>query len=240
MKIFKIGGYVLNAMESIMELISCISSKISKQSVIVHGGGDVINYWLKNLGITPSFINGQRVTDEKTISVVEMVLSGLINKRLVSALRSKGFKTVGISGRDGKLSIARIMDDGLGFVGHVRKVNPDIIYYLMEKGILPVLSPVSDDGMETVINVNADFFASAIAVSTGAEELNILTSTGGVVRDNKLIENISISEAVSLIEDKTVTQGMIPKLQSAVKTLKGGVGKVNLLNYRGEVGTTIR
>jgi acetylglutamate kinase len=240
-KVFKIGGSVLNSSDSINELISGLSSKIVPgETVIVHGGGNAINFWLEKLRIEPRFINGQRVTDEKTIQVVEMVLSGLVNKELVSILESKGFGAAGLSGRDRDLARAEIINEELGFVGKVNSVKADIIHNLLENSIVPVLSPVCNDSNGAAVNVNADFFVSKIAGALNALELNMITSSGGVFKDGELIESIDINEVDELIKEGIVTVGMIPKLQSAVEAISNKVGRVNLLNYKGEIGTVIQ
>ncbi len=239
--VFKIGGSVLNTKKSREDLIFSLSSRFETGSaVLVHGGGNSISQWLNDLGIETAFIEGQRVTDEKSMQVVEMVLSGLVNKELVSILKKNGFKSSGMSGRDCNLAVAKIVDDRLGLVGQVEKVNPEIIYCMLEKGICPVLSPVCSDNEGAAVNVNADCFAAEIAGELKADAFNIVTDSGGVLQDNKMIESIETGQIESLINSGVVTVGMIPKLQSAAAALKAGVKAVNMLNYKGEIGTVIK
>ncbi|MFC2091941.1 acetylglutamate kinase, partial [Elusimicrobiota bacterium] len=236
-KLFKIGGSVLDSNESIRKLVTCLRSKIIPgEAVIVHGGGAAINSWLDNLNIQAKFIAGQRVTDEKTMQVVQMVLSGMVNKDLLSFFSEQKINAIGISGRDCGLARAQISEESLGYVGKVETVTPDIIYYLLEKNILPVISPVCDDGKMTVINVNSDFFASRIAVGVGACELNFVTSTGGVLKDNILVDNITAGQISAFIDKGIVTAGMIPKLQAAALAKEGGVEFVRFMNHMADVG----
>ncbi|MFC2061859.1 acetylglutamate kinase [Elusimicrobiota bacterium] len=239
-KLIKIGGSLLDSMEAVKKLIGSLKSKIVPgETIIVHGGGNAINFWMKKNNIEPEFVDGQRVTDEKAIKVVEMVLSGLVNKEIVNALTGEGYNAVGISGRDGNLAIAKIKDERLGYVGEVDQVEPDILLKLMNEQVIPVVSPVCNGSNEEIINVNADFFASAVAIAVDASELNVVTDTGGVIKEEKLIEQISAEEIEELKDKGIISKGMIPKLQAAVNAKKGGVEKVNILNYEGKVGTSI-
>ncbi len=245
--IFKIGGSVLNssggmsAVNGIKKVIIGLKKKIIPGStIIVHGGGDVINHWLKLLNIEFHFVEGQRVTDSKTIAVVEMVLSGLINKEITCSMLAEGFIAAGISGRDMNIASARFLDKKLGYVGEVDKIRTEFLLKLLKEKIVPVISPLCQSNNGHALNVNADFFAAALASALKAKELNMITSTGGVLKDNKIISKIIATDINLLIKNKTVSKGMIPKLLSAEKALKGGVKKVNLLNYEGKTGTIIR
>jgi acetylglutamate kinase len=239
--VYKIGGSVLNTIESIRELVSFLSDGIKPgRSVIIHGGGNAISYWLDRLGKKTEFINGQRVTDSEAMLVVEMVLSGLVNKELVSVFSENGLAAVGMSGRDGDIGKAAVFNDSLGRVGRVTNIKPDAIYGLLEKNIIPVLSPVCSDSDGGSINVNADVFAAEVAAALKADALNVVTNTGGVLRDDKLIDSLSMEGVSELIDNGIATVGMIPKLQSAVRAVEKGVGMVNILNYKGVVGTVIK
>lgn len=238
--LFKIGGSAINSKSSMSDVLTSLKGKFKAGStILVHGGGGVIDKWLKKLGVSPKFIDGQRVTDAVTISVVEMVLSGLVNKQIVSILTAGGFDAVGISGRDGNLAVAENINSKLGYVGEIVKINSELLLKLLKEKIIPVISPVCSGADETVLNVNADFFASSIAVSVQAAELNFITATGGVLKSKKIITNIATDDIPLLIKDKTVSKGMIPKLLASLDAKKGGVRRVNLLDYSGRIGTSI-
>lgn len=238
--IFKIGGSILNSEESLARLIHCLKPKIKPgKTIIIHGGGSVINSWLEKIGMEPEFIEGQRVTDETTIQVVEMVLSGLVNKQMVSVLQQAGYSSVGISGRDGDLASARVLDERFGHVGKVERVNPGLLFSMMNVELIPVLSPVCAGSRGNVLNVNADLFACEIAIAVGAKELNLVTATGGVLDGKEPVKHIAVDEVSGLKDNKIVSEGMIPKLHAAAIARKGGVEKVNMLNYEGEIGTCI-
>ena len=238
--LFKIGGSVINSKSSLSDVLNSLKRKFKAGStILVHGGGGVIDRWLEKLGVSSKFIDGQRVTDAQTISVVEMVLSGIVNKQIVSILTGEGFDAVGLSGRDGNLAVAENVNSELGYVGEIKKVHPKLLLKLLKENIIPVISPVCSGADETVLNVNADFFASSIAVSVQAAELNFITATGGVLKDKKIIANIATRDIPLLIKDKTVSRGMIPKLLASLDAKKGGVGRVNLLDYSGKIGTSI-
>ncbi|MBN2407847.1 MAG: acetylglutamate kinase [Elusimicrobia bacterium] len=238
--VFKIGGSVLNSAENMEKLFSCLAGRIDPgHTVVVHGGGNAISYWLKRVNIDTRFVKGQRVTDDDTMKVVEMVLSGLTNKEIVTILQKKGFDAVGLSGRDGNMAEAKVIDEKLGHVGEVTRVNADILFRIMKEGMVPVLSPVCNGPRGRVLNVNADYFAVMVAIAVKAAEFNLITASGGVIKEEELLKHVTCKNALKLIEDKIVTEGMIPKLQAAVRARAGGVKKVNLLNYEGEIGTCV-
>jgi len=239
-KLFKMGGSLMNSEAEIKKLISCLKEKIIPgEAVIIHGGGGEINRWLNKVGLEPVFIEGQRVTDDRAIKVVEMVLSGLVNKKVVSILDEEGFTAVGISGRDGNIAYAEPSDERLGHVGTVREVNPQLLLKLLKEGIIPVVSPLSSGPNGSVMNVNADFFASALASALIADELNLVTTTGGVLKGDRIVGRITCDDVPALIKEQTVTEGMIPKLNAAVEARKNGVKKINIINYKGDIGTCI-
>lgn len=206
--------------------------------IIVHGGGKDISRWVKLSGMEPEFVNGLRVTDEKTMEIAEMVLNR-VNKGLVTMVQELGVKGVGISGKDGGLlNVERRLSDGqdIGYVGSVKKVNPKILYDLLEKDFLPIVCPIGYDDNFDTYNINADDAACAIARAMKAEKLAFLTDVEGVYRDfndkSTLISELTLDEAEALIAGGQIGGGMIPKLQSCVDALNDGVSRVHILDGR--------
>ena len=214
--------------------------------VVVHGGGPQIGEMLKKLQIESNFVDGLRVTDEATISVVEMVFAGGINKALVAAITMAGGRAVGISGKDGGLIMARkllaqaksaesaiekVVD--LGFVGEPSKINTEVLCALGEKNLVPVVAPVGggEDGM--TYNINADTAAGAISAALGATRMLMLTDVPGVL-DNagNLMSELTVSEAESLIHDGTVSGGMIPKVETCIQAVLGGAEAAVIMDGR--------
>lgn len=214
--------------------------------IVVHGGGPQIGRMLDRIGVKSDFIDGLRVTDRDTMSVVEMVLSGSINKAIVASIHRAGGKAVGISGKDGNLLIAKklelVKEDpktgqpinyDLGFVGDPDRVNPSILSTIIHSDAIPVIAPigVGEDG-ETY-NVNADMAAGAIAAAVQAKRLLLLTDVAGVLNSSgKLIEELSIGEVPRLIERGVITGGMIPKVRSCVDVVEAGVEGVVIVDGR--------
>ncbi|WP_025209331.1 acetylglutamate kinase [Hippea sp. KM1] len=202
--------------------------------IIVHGGGPEIGEVLKKLNMESKFYEGLRITDEGTMEVVVMVLAGKVNKEIVLQINKNGGKAVGISGVDAQIIKAKkklLKDVDLGLVGDVDHVNPTILTHLSQSGYIPVVSPIGVDDDGKRYNINADSVASAIAISLRAEKLIYLTDTDGVLdKDGKLISSIEINQITHLINDGTITGGMIPKLLSAKEAIEKGVGKVHIIN----------
>jgi acetylglutamate kinase len=207
--------------------------------IIVHGGGPAINDALVSFNREPQFINGLRVTDEDTLSVVEMVLSGQINKTIVGRLEKFGCTAMGLSGRDAQLIHAeKKLKDGidLGRVGTVKTVNTFRFQLLLDHGITPVISPICSDGEGGAFNVNADEVAVAIAVALKAQQFLLLTDVPGVLADvsdpTSLLSELTVSTAQQAMLDGVITGGMIPKIQSVVDSIQQGVGMVRILDGR--------
>lgn len=214
--------------------------------VIVHGGGPQISQMMERLGLKPVFIEGQRVTDEETMNVVEMVLVGTVNKQIVSLINQVGGRAVGLSGRDGdliqveKMTIYKYTGEDrppeiidIGRVGKVKKVNPEVLFTLLEREFIPVIAPVGvgEDGQ--AYNVNADLVAGALAGALQAEKLIYLTDVEGVKdAEGKLISTLKVSEVEELISSGVARGGMIPKLKSARKAISQGVKKVHIIDGR--------
>ncbi len=206
--------------------------------VIVHGGGKKISEFMERLNKKPKFIQGQRVTDKETVEIVEMILSGIINKELVFNIIKNGGKAVGISGKDNFTIKAKkkFLENNfdIGFVGEVEKIEPSLIISLINDGFIPVISPVGVDEKGNSYNVNADDVTAEIAVSLKAEKIIYLTDVDGIYRDindkNSLISSITVKELTNLVESGNLKEGMIPKALSMIKAIERGVKKVHIIN----------
>jgi acetylglutamate kinase len=212
--------------------------------VVVHGGGPQIGSMLERLGIKSEFRNGLRVTDKATVEVVEMVLAGAINKEVVHLINSEGGKAIGLCGKDGNLVTAqklqrRVRDPNsaieqvidLGFVGEPTEVNPTVLKLVMKEELIPVVAPVAPGRDGETYNINADTFAGAIAGALDAKRLLFLTDVPGVLDANgNLIKELSVAQARALIEDGTISGGMIPKVETCIEAIERGVEGVVILN----------
>ncbi|MBN2372886.1 acetylglutamate kinase [bacterium] len=216
---------------------------VGMNPVIVHGGGPEISLWLERLGKKSRFVNGLRVTDPESMKIIEMVLVGLINKEIVNLLNQHGGQAVGLSGKDGKLIIARKIspqgsdDKGeridLGMVGEVESVNPRIVEVLDEGRFIPVISPVAVSSKGETFNVNADMVADHIACALKAEKLIVMTDVAGVLDGNsELIPTLSGEKARELFSSGPIKGGMMPKLSSCLHALENGVKKVHIIDGR--------
>jgi acetylglutamate kinase len=214
--------------------------------IVVHGGGPQINKMLDKLDVKPEFREGLRVTDAETMNVVEMVLSGSINKSIVAQIQQAGGRAVGISGKDGNLLIAerhvkrktdpatgKVTEIDFGFVGEPARVNIEIVNTIMKSDAIPVIAPIGVGWDGETFNVNADTAAGAIAAATGAKRLLLLTDVPGVLDKNKdMISELKIGDVPDLIANGTITGGMIPKVESAVAVVESGVEGVIILDGR--------
>jgi acetylglutamate kinase len=214
--------------------------------VVVHGGGPQIGTMLKRLSIPSSFVDGLRVTDAASIEVVEMVLTGSINKQIVSGINAAGGRAVGISGKDGNLVVARKLERtkldpatlqpksvDLGFVGVPETVNAEVLRTIINSALIPVVAPIGVGRNGETYNINADTVAGAIAGAMTAARLLLLTDVEGVLdRDGKLIPKLTVAEARALIADGTISGGMIPKLETAIDAVEGGVKAAVILDGR--------
>ncbi len=200
--------------------------------VVVHGGGPQIDKMLDDLNVEKKKIDGLRITDERTLEVVEMVLTGRINKEIVQLINKFGGMAVGVSGKDGKLIEAEILDERLGKVGDIKKVNPEVLKVLEDGGYIPVVSPLGGNDEET-LNINADIAAGEIAGALKAEKLIYLTDVEGIVgEDGKLISTFSSKDAEHLKEKGIISGGMIPKIEGGLRALKKGCKKVHIIDGR--------
>ncbi len=214
--------------------------------VVVHGGGPQIGAMLKKLNINSSFVDGLRVTDQDAVEVVEMVLTGSINKQLVTSINAAGGRAVGISGKDGNLVVARKLAltkkdpvtgketvHDLGFVGEPEKINPEVVHTIMKSELIPVIAPIGVGPKGETYNINADTVAGAVAGAVKAERLVLLTDVEGVLdQDKKLISRLTVSQARALIADGTISGGMIPKIRTAIDAVEAGVHAAVILDGR--------
>ncbi len=241
--VIKYGGSALindNIKQTVIQDIA-LMKLVGMHPVIVHGGGPDINAFLEQMNIESKFINGLRVTDEKTMEIVEMVLSGKLNKHIVTEIETQGVKAVGISGKDGGIIKAqKIEKDGIdyGCVGDIVSVDPTLIQSLINNEFIPVIAPIGKDENGTTYNINADYAAVAIAGALKAEKLVFLTDVEGVMRDindpNSIMSFISSKKIQKLIDDGTISGGMIPKVECCMEGIKKGVNNVHILDGRVE------
>ncbi|MCA6072329.1 MAG: acetylglutamate kinase [Endomicrobium sp.] len=243
--VVKFGGSLTknpHVQNRFLEELAVISRR--QQMILVHGGGLEINALLEKFSITGKFIDGLRFTDAGTLGVVEMALSGKVNRTLTTGLIKKGANAVGISGKDGKSVICKQIQR-LGFVGEPVKVNKKLIDVLIKSGFLPVIASVASDSNGNVLNVNADTLASSIAVAFKAQKLIFLTDVPGVFDKNKkIIKEIRLKDISALVKDETITGGMIPKIKGCINSVKKGVKEVWIANDISEIrkikGTVIK
>lgn len=204
--------------------------------VVVHGGGPQINEMLARLGIESKFHGGLRVTDDATMDVVRMVLNGQVNPELVAAINVHGNLAVGVSGQDGRTLQTVAIDPALGSVGDVERVRPQLIEGLLADGFIPVVSTIGADSEGHAHNVNADTAAGAIAEALGAEKIVYLTDVAGLRRDlddpGSLIARVSVAELATMIDEGAVSGGMIPKVESCMRAVRGGVRSAHILDGR--------
>ena len=209
---------------------------IGVKIVLVHCGGPEISRLMEKLGKKPEFVDGLRVTDKETVDIVQMVLSGKINKTLVNMLESRGGRAIGISGMDGSLITAEAKDPRLGYVGRVTDVNIKPVFDLLEKGYIPVISTVGSDHGGNVYNINGDTAAAFIAGALGAERLIMMTDIDGILLDkndpSSLIPELNVSEIEALTKSGVISGGMIPKVECCLEALSGGVKNVVILDGR--------
>lgn len=213
-------------------LLSLIGIKV----VLVHGGGPEINEMLGKIGKKSEFVDGLRVTDKETMEIVQMVLSGKVNKNLVGLLQSKGGHAIGLCGIDGHMISAKKVNEKLGFAGEITDVNVAPIIDVLEKGYIPVVSTVGYDKDGNTYNVNADTAASRIAGALKAESLISMTDIVGLCRDKDdpatLIPKVHVSDAPKLVRDGVISGGMIPKVHCCIEAIRRGVHKVFIIDGR--------
>ncbi|MGH2331579.1 acetylglutamate kinase [Thermoanaerobacter mathranii] len=238
--VIKYGGSAMldcNLKRMVMQDI-VLMKFVGLNPVVVHGGGPEINKMLERLGIESKFVNGLRVTDEATMEIVEMVLTGRINKEIVSLINELGGQAIGVSGKDGRLLKAEkdTSNGDIGYVGKIVDVNIDVITMMLEKGYIPVIAPTSfgDDGK--TYNVNADTAAGKIAEALKAEKLILLTDVEGILSNindkSSLISRMDLEHAKEFMNSGRINGGMIPKLECCIKAVENGVKRAHIIDGR--------
>ena len=233
--VIKLGGHAMTsdeAMDSFARDV-VLMRKVGINPVIVHGGGPMINALLDKLEIKSEFVNGKRVTDEATMEVVEMVLSGTVNKRLVQAINKQGGRAVGLSGKDANLVVCDPADPALGFVGNPAEINPDVIRTLFENDLIPVIAPLGAGRNGETFNINGDTVAGAIAGALDADRLLLLTDVSGVKNaDGDVLTEMNSDQIREMTATGVIAGGMIPKTETALAALEEGVKAVVILDGR--------
>ena len=233
--VIKLGGHAMGSDEAMSEFARDVAlmRQVGVKPVIVHGGGPMINDMLKRLEIKSDFVNGKRVTDAATMEVVEMVLSGSVNARIVQAISEQGGRAVGVSGKDSGLIICEPEDPALGLVGRPTEVNPRLLRDLADKEIIPVIAPLGMGRSGETYNINGDTAAGAIAAALKADRLLLLTDVAGVKNaEGEVLTELTASQIRQLTETGVIAGGMIPKTQTALEAIEAGVRAAVILDGR--------
>jgi len=248
--VIKLGGELAQDAEVLEDIAQDISLlyQIGINLLIVHGGGPQATELQEKLGIEPKIVEGRRVTDEATLEITKMVFAGKINHEILTMLRKHGAKSVGLSGIDGDVVIAKkrspvevinretgaVDNVDYGHVGDITKINTELLHILLERSYIPVISSLADDGEGHILNINADTVAAQIAVAMKADKYITMTNVGGILRDlndpASRISYISGKEALELIEKGAIKGGMVPKIRECLRAVEKGVKRVHILN----------
>jgi len=233
--VIKFGGNAMgddDAMNSFARDI-VLMRQVGVNPVVVHGGGPMINDMLKRLGVESHFVHGKRVTDAATMEVVEMVLAGRVNKRIVQAISDAGGRAVGLTGKDARLMVCDQTDPDLGFVGTPAEMDPTVLTKLFEAEIIPVIAPIGMGRGGETFNVNGDTAAGAVSAALKADRLLLLTDVEGVKdKSGKVITELKAHDIRDLTEAGVIAGGMIPKTETALMALEGGTRAVVILDGR--------
>ncbi len=233
--VIKLGGHAMGsdeAMESFARDV-VLMRQVGVNPVVVHGGGPMINAMLDKLDIQSEFVGGKRVTDKATVEVVEMVLSGLVNKRIVQAINGQGGSAVGLSGKDANLMTCDQTDPSLGFVGSPSEMNPKVLHDLFSHDVIPVIAPLGAGREGETFNVNGDTAAGAIASALKADRLLLLTDVSGVKNAaGEVVTELKAGQIREMTLEGTIAGGMIPKTETALDALHSGVRAVVILDGR--------
>ena len=235
--VIKLGGHAmtdLTAMKSFARDI-VLMKQCNVNPIIIHGGGPMINATLAKLNITSSFHEGKRITTEEIMDVVEMVLSGKVNKSIVSALNDQGGKAVGLSGKDSSLIYCEQDTPELGCVGKIMEINPEVLNSFIDSDFIPVVAPIGYGNNSKTYNINGDTVAGALASSLNADRLLLLTDVEGVKSsEGKLITQLYSTQARELIKDGVISEGMIPKVNTSLDAIENGVRAAVIIDGRVE------
>ena len=233
--VIKLGGHAMSsdeAMESFARDV-VLMRQVGVNPVVVHGGGPMINAMLDRLNIRSEFVGGKRVTDKATVEVVEMVLSGLVNKRIVQAINGQGGMAVGLSGKDANLMVCDQTDASLGFVGSPAEMNPTVLHNLFSHDMIPVIAPLGAGRNGETFNINGDTAAGAIASALKADRLLLLTDVSGVKNAaGEVVTELKAGKIREMTLEGTIAGGMIPKTETALDALHSGVRAVVILDGR--------
>ena len=236
--VVKYGGHAMDdpALAELFATDVVLMRLVGMQPVVVHGGGPQISDLMRRLGKEPEFVDGQRVTDAETVDIVRMVLVGKVNREIVASVNRHGSYAVGLSGEDAGLLKVTARDPALGFVGDVEAVDPTIVARLLREELIPVIATVGVDEAGQAYNVNADTVAAAIAAALGAEKLVYLTDVTGLYErwpdEASLISRVDVAGLERLLGSGAVQAGMIPKVESCIAALRGGVARAHVLDGR--------
>ena len=233
--VIKLGGHAMSSAEAMQSFARDIvlMHQCNLKPVIVHGGGPMIDEMLDKLKISTKFIDGKRISTKETVEVVEMVLSGKVNKTIVQAINGQGGKAVGLSGKDADLLQCKQADIDLGMVGEPVSVNADVIHSLLENGFIPVIAPLGAGMNGETFNVNGDTAAGAIAGGLKADRLLLLTDVDGVKdKEGDVLTNLSADQVNAMTSDGVIAGGMIPKTQTALDAISSGVRAVVIMDGR--------
>ncbi len=235
--VIKLGGHAMTdlaAMKSFARDI-VLMKQCNVNPIIIHGGGPMINATLGKLNITSKFHEGKRITTEEIMEVVEMVLSGKVNKSIVSALNEQGGKAVGLSGKDSSLIYCEQDTPELGFVGKIMEINPEVLNSFIDSDFIPVVAPIGYGNNSKTYNINGDTVAGALASGLNADRLLLLTDVEGVKSsDGNLIPQLDPIRARKLIKDGVISEGMIPKVNTALNAIENGVRASVIIDGRVE------
>jgi acetylglutamate kinase len=234
-QVIKIGGNELDDPTFVAGLVQVVKT-LPEAPLLVHGGGKEIRTLQERLGLEPQYIDGLRVTDLESLAIVQMVLAGRINKRLVASLTAAGVDAFGLSGVDRGAVKAEKLDHpagDLGWVGRVVDVRVEVFRRLLEDNVTPVLSPICWGADGSMFNVNADHVALAVANALEAERLVFISNVPGVLAGDQLIERITPARAMAFIRDGVIVGGMVPKIRSALEAVAAGVAAVCITNLHG-------
>ena len=253
--VVKYGGHAMGNDELALQFAADIVllKQVGMHPIVVHGGGPQIGRMLERLAIKSEFVDGLRVTDKETVEIVEMVLSGAINKGIVAAINAAGGRAIGLSGKDGGLiqarqlrrtkidpdsNIEKVLD--LGFVGEPVKVEGDMLHRLVVQDLIPVVAPIGAGANGETFNINADTAAGAVAAAVDASRFLLLTDVAGVLdKEGLLMPELTVAEAQALIADGTISGGMIPKIETCIDAVRGGAEGAVIIDGRVQHGVLL-